>query len=131
MLAVVIPSRGRPAQAAALVERIGRTSKARPLVVIDEDDPQRAGYEWLSELLIADSRNHVQAINAGAAYVLDAWGPDAVAKLDDDHWPAVVGWDDIMLSLLPGIVYSHDGHRPDLPTAPVISDAVRRISEVK
>lgn len=125
MFAVVIPSRGRPAQASALVERIARTSKARALVVVDDDDPQRDGYEWLTDLLICPTSqapgSHVRAINAGARWVIDEWGATTVAKLDDDHWPIVDDWDSRLLAEQPGIVYANDGHRPDLPTAPAIS----------
>lgn len=142
-LAVVIPSRGRPDQAARLVDQIEQTRSADidVVVVVDHDEPLIAEYERAlakaDALLLrpaAGSRGgHVAAINAGA---LDAlrWqpGPTAIMKLDDDHWPVTPGWDRLMLEALEqlggvGIVYGNDllqGER--LPTAPMISASIVR-----
>lgn len=134
-LIVVIPSRGRPGQAAALVDAIADTAEANTFCVVsvDSDDPTVDGYESAMRgraraiVHIAEPAGHVGAINngIGRAFVL---APDvlAFAKLDDDHMPRTRGWDRILLEELDaiggGIVYGDDLYQHEaLPTAPVVS----------
>jgi hypothetical protein len=135
-LIVVIPSRGRPGQAMALVDAIGRTAQANTfcVVAVDSDDPAAREYELACRgrgnavvALDPEPAGHVGAINFGASVALDlSPSVKALAKLDDDHMPKQLGWDKLLLEQLGilggGIVYGDDllqGSR--LPTAPVIS----------
>lgn len=137
-LIVVIPSRGRPGQAAALVDAISTTSEANTFCVVsvDLDDPTVEEYETAmrgrARAIVhrTTPSGHVGAINAGMGRAL-VFAPDtkAIAKLDDDHMPRTHGWDRLLLEQLDkmggGIAYGDDllqGAR--LPTAPVISTSV-------
>jgi hypothetical protein len=138
-LFVVIPSRGRPGQAAALVDAIRDTSGVNAFcaVAVDSDDPALPDYYQAlrnratgSVVEVDGDGGHVGAINAGARKALE-WSPGvkAIAKLDDDHMPKTHGWAKLLLEQLDklggGIVYGDDllqGSR--LPTSPVISAAI-------
>ena len=136
-LVVIVPSRGRPGQAAELAEVCSHTCSAdtRLVIAVDADDPalpdyDRALLDYGSAYVAAvdPPAGHVGAINAGAREAL-RWKsrPYALAKLDDDHRPRTKGWDAMMLAALDqmggaGIVYGNDLLQgQNLPTAPVIS----------
>lgn len=137
-LVVVIPSRGRPSQCAALVDAVRDTTQTSVFCVVsvDADDPALEGYESsmrgrgnATVHVVAEPAGHVGAINAGAKWALESASPKALAKLDDDHMPLTNGWDKILLDELGliggGIAYGDDllqGSR--LPTAPVISASI-------
>ncbi len=135
-LVVIVPSRGRPEAAAALVQHFKNTCMAdtRLVFAVDDDDPSDYGP------LIANDRVHVhvggnstmvEALNATAS----VYAPDAFALgfLGDDHCPRTYGWDraylDALRDLGTGIVYGNDllqGHR--LPTqCAMTSDIVRAL----
>lgn len=99
--------------------------------------------------------SHVAAVNRAAGGILaagcpndtngdgDCWqcarrpeahDPRMIVKLDDDHWPVTVGWDQLYLNALDtlggtGVVYGNDLFQRDrLPTAPGLStDIVREL----
>lgn len=138
-LIVVIPSRGRPGQAAALVDAIRDTSGVNTFcaVAVDADDPALPDYYQAlrnraigSVVEVEGDGGHVGAINAGANAALK-WSPGvkAIAKLDDDHMPKTNGWAKLLLEALDGIgggiVYGDDLlQHSRLPTAPVISASI-------
>lgn len=139
-LVVVVPTRGRPGQAAGLARALERTCTADTWMIaaVDADDPQLRTYDsalrYLPKALVhavSQPAGHVRAINAGAREALRVFGirPAAIAKLDDDHLPLTVGWDAMMLAALDvlgeGIVYGDDLLQSErLPTAPAISTGI-------
>lgn len=76
--------------------------------------------------------SHAAAINGGVQHALQAAQPDAIMKMDDDHWPISDGWDLALLQTLDqiggtGIVYGEDNFQSvNLPTAPLISANIPR-----
>lgn len=141
-LAVVIPTRSRPAQVRSLLDAIFLTTTTDPLVILaaDSDDPELAAYKLIAEqrtntllAIVADlPSGHVKAINVGAAAALHN-GCFAVAKLDDDHMPLTHGWDAAYLTSLrelgTGVVYANDLLQGEkLPTAVALTtDIVREL----
>ncbi len=138
-LLVIVPSRGRPAQVAALRRAIRRTAAARTdlLVAFDDDDPCAGDYERLRAGARGDRRflwshgprkglaewtNRLAAAH-GLRY-------RALCSMGDDHRPRTPGWDTRLLSALDdmggsGIAYGDDllqGER--LPTAWVVSSNI-------
>ncbi|RBQ21610.1 hypothetical protein DP939_02555 [Spongiactinospora rosea] len=131
-LVVIVPSRGRPAAAHDLAKTFKQTCGLRTELVfaIDDDDPERPGYEGL-DTLAGPNTTMVEALNRAAAEVLARPRPPmAIAFMGDDHRPRTAGWDlDYLTALrsLPGFVYGDDlvqGVR--LPTQVAISTTVVR-----
>lgn len=136
---IVIPSRGRPAQTARLLDVIAEKSELAThcVLAVDHDDPSLPDYQQVCRnranadvAVVAEPSGHVGAINAGVL-AAKAWGasPKAFIKLDDDHVPKTSGFDRIMVEELDriggGIVYGDDGLQGErLPTAPAISAPV-------
>lgn len=139
-LVVVIPSRGRPEQAARLAARIhdqGAIDAPVPVVIsVDYNDPYRQTYVDLASQMDFDVEfpghpsaraNHVAAINRGVTWAIRAYRPRMVVKMDDDHWPVTYGWHRHYLAALDrlggtGVVYGNDLFQGEsLPTVPGIS----------
>ncbi len=132
-LAVVIPSRARPANTDTVLTACERTCVTRPVVIVavDRDDPDLPGYRQVcagrAELLVVDPpAGHVGAINAAARHAITTVDPFAVVKLDDDHRPATPGWDgaylDALTDLGTGLCYGNDLLQGrNMPTAPGIT----------
>lgn len=131
-LVVVVPSRGRPTHARAMLAAFETTCTAGTQLVfaVDDDDPLAARYpEELTALLPSRSMN--EALNLSAvALAGDAF---AVGFMGDDHRPETVGWDQAYLDALrglgTGIVYGDDllqGER--LPTqCAMTADIIRAL----
>lgn len=123
-LAVIVPSRGRPEAARALVQHFDNTCTAdtRLVFAIDADDPAREEYVMPpkgAESRWCDSRTMVDALNNAALWAADQ--TFAVAFMGDDHRPRTYGWDQRYLDALremgTGIVYGDDLlQRENLPT---------------
>lgn len=142
---VAMPSRGRPAAAAATIEAIRDTAVLADtftVVGVDSDDPELGAYRALGTgwygrhvtlvvLEPAETGNLAKASNALARRILSA-EPDAIiGNLGDDHRPRTPGWDCAIADALerPGIAYGDDLiHGERLPSAPFISgELVRRL----
>lgn len=111
-LVVVVPSRGRPGAARALVEAFRATCTASTSLVfaLDESDPIRGEYPddgWTAW----PSTTMVEALNYAAPFYA-AEDTFAVAFMGDDHRPRTLGWDQAYLDALrelgTGIVYGDD-----------------------
>lgn len=96
---MVIPSRGRPANVARLLEAMAATCRGDTDLVIglDEDDPDRDAYpkpkpdsRWQVEVRFG-LRRVVPWINALAMPRLD--GYEYIGHFGDDNVPRTIGWD--------------------------------------
>lgn len=129
-MAVVVPTRGRPQNAARLAAAFRDTDalNAVPVFVADRDDPELPVYQALLDegriprLMIPDhpGLGMCYALNFAATRYADLY--EAVGFMGDDHLPRTAGWDGIILdaldSLEPRIVYGNDLLQgPALPTA--------------
>lgn len=120
-LAVIVPTRGRPGNAARLAEAFRETHAldAVPVFVADWNDPELPGYRKLLEqeriprlIVRQDStvRGMVPALNYAARKYAELY--EAVGFMGDDHLPRTANWDsrvmDELDSLEPRIVYGND-----------------------
>lgn len=124
-LTVLVPSRGRPAAAADLIQAFSDTCTAQTFLtfVVDESDPTCGDYADVVDsaqnvdLVVAPSTTMVEALNYAAAGVNEF----AVGFMGDDHRPRTRGWDTTYLAelcrLRVGMVYGDDLlQREKLPT---------------
>lgn len=135
---VVIPSRGRPARAAAAIEALRRNAAmvgTSIVLVVDADDPCLAEYTALRypgfgpevttvTLAAEETGSLVKATNTVSMRIAHE-DPDAViGNLGDDHMARTRGWDRMVTETLatPGVAYGDDLLQGEaLPTAPFIS----------
>lgn len=139
MLAILVPSRGRPGNLDRLVAAIDATATGDCLVYayVDDDDPTlrtyRATFADSGVQLVVGSRVfYAAAVNLLAALAV-ADGATHLAMFGDDVLPETVGWDRLLIDALGdrlGIAYGSDGlehlHGPDLPTHYVTQAEVYR-----
>ena len=133
---VIVPSRGRSARLADMLDAVLGLSDGRSDVAVctDDDDPDAAGYDALRGLVppgrVMWFSGRRRSMHAWTNYV--AAGERAapysyLASLGDDHLPRTVGWDAELTAVIEagggtGIAYGNDLHQGErLPTAPVIS----------
>lgn len=129
-LAVIVPTRGRPQNAARLAQAFRDTDAldALPVFVADSDDPELPAYRGLLDagalprLMITPQgmKGMCLALNYAARRYAELY--EAVGFMGDDHLPRTTGWDsavmDALDSLEPRIVYGNDLLQgPNLPTA--------------
>lgn len=130
-LAVIVPTRGRPANAARLAQAFRETHAldAVAVFVADWDDPELPGYRKLLEedqiprLVVLDNgtgRGMTRALNYAARRYAELY--EAVGFMGDDHMPRTAHWDSRVMeeldSLDPRIVYGNDLFQgAALPTA--------------
>ncbi len=121
MLTVLMPSRGRPAQAAAAYEAFAAT-KLMPatemMIVLDWDEP---GYENLPTARFRHDGGMGNALNAAATLVANEGHSDMIGFVGDDHFFRTPDWDVQIqaanVKLGGGIVYGNDLLRgEDLPS---------------
>jgi hypothetical protein len=128
-LTVLVPTRGRPHNAARLQQAFAATCRAdtRLIFGVDVDDPDLPVYREVGVVQVVDPAGPgmVGALNQMAATHADQ--ALNLGFLGDDHCPRTEGWDAVlceeMKENLGGIAYGNDlVHGPNLPTA-VILDA--------
>lgn len=126
MLAVTVPSRGRPQNIKRLAEALKNTctGEYELLLRVDSDDPKLNEYLDLEDgtKLIGERIFFTLSLNELAQHALEN-GFTHMAILGDDVLPETVGWDEKMIKVLNnklGVVYGSDGlenlHGQDLPT---------------
>lgn len=143
-LVVFVPSRGRPREAAEVVDALRETCTAdtRLVFAVDGDDPARDDYVNVAVLKTPGSAaintqpsgTMVSALNKAALDITNTY-PDtfAVAFMGDDHRPRTKGWDQAYLDALremgTGIVYGNDLYQGEkLPTqVAMTSDIIRTL----
>ena len=114
-LVIIVPTRGRPAAAAALAQAFKKTCTADThlLFAVDDDDPELAEYRRVQPPHTTSNPEHsmVACLNRAARDVL-AYPPFAIGFMGDDHCPRTAGWDAAYLEALrdlgTGIVYGND-----------------------
>jgi hypothetical protein len=135
-LAVLVPSRGRPANVARLVEACAKTCEADTELCFgfDNDDPcktdnilatgegmfstgSRAGLaKWTNRLIVP--------------YLLREHPPAYFASIGDDMVPVTPGWDRLLIEAQEkiggGFSYPNDRRRADIPEAVVVDARVVR-----
>lgn len=119
-LAVIIPTRGRPANAARLEAAMGEVEH---VFACDDDDPALPAYHMhLPDLCAYPGRpTMIEKLNACATALAGSY--DYLGFMGDDHLPRTPGWDGEVVAALgsldgPGIVWCDDGFQgPNLPTA--------------
>jgi hypothetical protein len=128
-MCVVVPSRGRPENAARLAQAfIDTQTEADLYFIIDNDDPKWNEYAKNENIkcLPADNKTGgcANSLNTGAVYLLDfSKFPlyDYFVFMGDDHLPRTQNWDQAFiqaLSINTGIVYGNDLLQGEnLPTA--------------
>jgi hypothetical protein len=136
-LAVIVPTRGRPQNAARLQQAFKDTESlnATLVLVVDGDDPELPSYrDALTDGVLITfpgptGTGMVQALNWAAALIAPQY--DALGFMGDDHLPRTAGWDAHVLGALSGpwphVVYGNDlfqGER--LPTAAFLPSRVVR-----
>lgn len=135
-LLVVVPSRGRPRNIAALADAWTATAATADVIVaVDDDDPTRGDYLDIVashprfDLVIGPRLGMVGSLNKVA--LANSTVYDAIGFLGDDHRPRTPGWDDLIRHALgvlgTGIVYGNDliqGER--LPTAAFMTTDIIR-----
>jgi len=133
VIAVVVPSRGRPGNIAALIEAWRTTSHGYATldVVVDEDDPCVDEYTRLDlpggDTWVIEPRRLGGALNYVCPQIAEREHVDMVGFMGDDHRPRSDGWDIVIdtagMDAPPAVVYGNDlVHGPGLPTA-VFMDA--------
>lgn len=129
---VLVPTRGRPANAERLAAACAETCTGPTdlLFVVDDNDPELAGYQARFPEhvpnLTHDGRSRVAlqvqpplerpglagALNAAAVPWAETGAYFAIANLGDDHLPRTRGWDTEWLTVLgqlgTGVVYGDD-----------------------
>lgn len=135
-IAYLVPSRGRPHNAARLAREWRATAapETHLIFLVDEDDPELPGYEVeLDEYgdeqicYITDERRRV-----GPS--LNHWAPkfaasyDAIGFMGDDHLPHGRGWDITLATFVThplAVVYGDDLlQRQNLPTAVLLNSFI-------
>jgi hypothetical protein len=100
-LAIVVPSRGRPARIAALWEALNSTcTEDFQLVVgLDTDDPERLNYPQGPEYVVRSDLHYVVPwMNALAVPLTNRFRN--IGMLGDDNLPRTTGWDARILEAL-------------------------------
>lgn len=128
MLAVLVPSRGRPGNLARLHTALEATCAGPHTLFVRLDDDDPADYPRIPGVeYVTGPRSFFAASVNELAAVASASGATHLAVLGDDVLPETHGWDERMVSRLDGdvgVVYGSDGlehlHGTDLPTHVVV-----------
>lgn len=138
-MAYLVPSRGRPANAARLAKRWRETAQPEThlIFLLDDDDPELSGYEKALDeygdeqiFYMVDKRRRVGP-------TLNHWAPkfaasyDAIGFMGDDHLPRDDGWDEVLGLIVRArrytIAYGDDlFQRQNLPTAVLMDSMIIR-----
>jgi hypothetical protein len=134
-LAILVPSRGRPASVARLIEACAKTCRTSYVLHFgfDDDDPQVAGAaKWASpicQVSVGPRKGLAAWTNHLAQYWLGAKPPPSyLASIGDDHLPETPGWDERLITELEhiggGFAYPNDLRRVDIPEAVLLSTGI-------
>ena len=136
-LLVITPSRGRPRNAARLLEAVHKTAKLDTSVflLLDEDDEELTEYKKVftekakkgDELRWGPRMGLAEWTNYAATLMADDY--DFFASLGDDMVPKTPGWDRALINAIQdmggtGFAYPWDGIREDIPEAVIMSSDI-------
>lgn len=113
-LLVIVPSRGRPGNARALVDAFTATSTGHAdlLIAIDDDDPLAADYDQPTGVTVVCAPRLGLAGTLNVTAVRQARNYRYVGFMGDDHRPRTLGWDAVVVDELQrlgtGVVYGND-----------------------
>ncbi len=135
-LVYLVPTRGRPGNAAELVDAWDstRSGVSGLVLAVDDDDPRRDDYlelelpEW-AELVVGPRLRLGGTLNALAPELAAPAHVLGVGFMGDDHRPRSLGWDGRLLEELTpaAVVYGNDlVHGEGLPTAVVLGSLIVR-----
>jgi len=138
-MAYLVPSRGRPANAARLAQRWRETAQPEThlIFLVDDDDPELPGYEKALDEYGDEQIFYMTDRRRRVGPTLNYWAPkfaanyDAIGFMGDDHLPHGHGWDVVLGTLVHSqrhaIVYGDDlFQRENLPTAVLMDSAIVR-----
>jgi hypothetical protein len=127
-LAVLVPSRGRPANVARLVDRWAETCRADTILHFgfDEDDPAFVDNLDAAEGCLTSIRPRMGLAawtNELASLHMDS---THLASIGDDMVPVTPGWDEKLIGACGpgGMSYPCDKRRDDIPEAVVMSTRI-------
>lgn len=128
MLAVLVPSRGRPQNLSRLHQAVAETCTGSHTMYVRLDDDDTVDYPRIPDVeYVTGPRTFFAASVNELATIATAAGASHLAVLGDDVLPETTGWDEILVSALNGqvgVAYGSDGlehlHGPDLPTHVVV-----------
>lgn len=139
-LLVIVPSRGRPRNIAALADAWTATSASADVIVaVDDDDPTRGEYFDVVashprfDLVVGERGKPGMVASLNRVAVAHCQMYDALGFMGDDHRPRTVSWDqrvsDELDQMGTGIVYGNDLLQgANLPTAAFMTaDIVRAL----
>jgi hypothetical protein len=146
-LTVIVPSKGRPLNAARLIEAVDSTAGdelTRLVIAVDQDEPLAAEYReavplsstgqdwsWVRLVPVTASPQRMgPVLNQVAVEAARDFG--YVGFMGDDHLPVTSNWDIELTDALdgrPGVAYGNDRVKgQELPTAVVMSaDIIRSL----
>jgi hypothetical protein len=135
---ILVPTRGRPMSATALLAAHEALSTSSDLLfVIDANDPEHDQYHFevgaeRCMTIQNETRGMAYPINKAASAIVKENKYQYFAFLGDDHRPRTAGWDEILIQAMqkrPSMAYGNDlfqGHR--LPTMiAMTSDIVKAL----
>lgn len=122
MLAILVPSRGRPQNLRRLISAVDATA-SDSLVYVRLDNDDKSEYDTTGAIAIKGPRVFFAASINELAAMATKDGATHLAMFGDDVVPETVGWDRMLVDALDGrlgVAYGSDGlehlHGPDLPT---------------
>ena len=134
-LAVLVPSRGRPANVARLIKACAKTCRIKTMLMFgfDDDDlalsANLAAIDWESMSVVQPRMGLAAWTNHLCGAVIDgSVDVPYLASVGDDMVPITDGWDEQLIGQLertgPGFAYPEDRRRSDIPEACVISTPI-------
>lgn len=129
-LLVIVPVRGRPANAVRLSEAFAATAKTADLLLVtDDDDRSYDGLDLAITPLWLPLPRQPTGPKVNAAAVPYAKRYRALMFMGDDNVPVTPGWDEQMLAVLDamgtGICYPNDlSPHADLPCSAMVSAGI-------
>lgn len=131
MICLIVPSRGRPERAAAMVAsaRALASGPVRIVVAVDDDDPTLPQYEMglPAELMVVPHQGYTGTLNAVGSSAWDDYS--ILGAFGDDVLFRSPNWDEIVQRTLqtPGIAYGDDLiHGKNHPSAVFMSSSIAK-----
>lgn len=130
---ILVPTRGRPGNAARLADACARTCRADTVLMLGLDDDDAWQYPLDvtggAEVIIGPRSGLAGWTNDLARIALGRYpGAAALCSLGDDHVPETDGWDVSLIEALGqidgGWVYPDDARRDDIAEAVAVSSSI-------